>query len=132
MELFKGCTASTDLSIQHYPFTASSFCAPSNKRIQIREDILKSKLLPSLPILSIRDSIPQAYAIKISQQTPHRLNLKMSPQINQFNYFRYFSDYPLNFYPAGINSSVFFLGIYSSLTILQKQLLNLVQANYKE
>lgn len=58
MELFKGCTASTDLSIQHYPFTASSFCAPSNKRIQIREDILKSKLLPSLPILSIRDSIP--------------------------------------------------------------------------
>lgn len=129
---FNGCTASTDLSVQHYPFTASSFCAPSNKRIQIREDILKSKLLPSLPILSIRDSIRQAYAIKISQQTPHRLNLKMSPQINQFNYFRYFNDYPLNFQLAGINSSVFFLGIYSSLTILQKQLLNLVQANYKE
>lgn len=46
MESFNGCSASTDLSIQCYPFRAGSFTS-LHKRIQMKEDVLKEKRFKS-------------------------------------------------------------------------------------
>lgn len=46
MESFNGCSASTDLSIQCYPFRAGSSTS-LHKRIQMKEDVLKEKRFKS-------------------------------------------------------------------------------------